>query len=68
MKDWDKERMLKYFDITGLLKPVIDTVQTEKTKPLKNKIIMSETKVNMNRKAVCVRRVLPLTRPKISKR
>ena len=68
MKDWDKERMLKYFDITGLLKPVNDTVQIEKAKPVKKKIIISETKVNFHRKTVRVRRVLSLTRPKISKR
>ena len=64
MKDWDKERISKYFDTSGLLKPENDTVQTEKVKHMKKKIIKSETKVNWNRKAVRVRRVLPLTRPK----
>ena len=68
MKDWDKERMSKYFDTTGLMKLVNDTIQTEKAKPMKKKIIISETKVNWNRKAVRVRRVLPVTRPNLSKR
>ena len=68
MKDWDKERISKYFDTKGLLKPVNDTVKTEEAKPMKKKIIVSETKMNWNRKAVRVRRVLPLTRLKISKK
>ncbi len=68
MKDWDKERMSKYFDTTGLLKLVNDTIQTEKAKPMKKKIIISEPKVKLNRKAVRIRRVLPPTRPNLSKR
>ena len=62
MKDWDKERMSKYFDTTGLLKLANDTIQTEKAKQMKKKIIISETKVNLNRKADRVRRILPFTR------
>ena len=34
--------MSKYFDTTGLLKLVNDTIQTEKAKPMKKKIIISE--------------------------
>ncbi len=68
MKDWDKERMSKYFDITGLMKLTNDTIQTEKAKPMKKKIIITEPKVKFSRKAVLVRRVLPLTRPNFSKK
>ena len=57
-----------YFDTTGLMKHVNDTIQTEKAKPMKKKIIISETKVNWNRKAVRVRRVLPLMHTNFSKR
>ncbi len=68
MKDWDKERMSKYFDITGLMKLANDTIQTEKGKPMKKKISITEPKVKSSRKAVLVRRVLPLTRPNFSKK
>lgn len=68
MKDWDKEQMSKYFDTTGLLKLAKDTIQTEKARHIKKKIIISETKVNLNRKDVRVRRILPLTRLSLSKR
>jgi hypothetical protein len=67
MKDWDKERILAYFDTTDLLNLVNTTIQTEKVKPMKNKKIKSETKMSWNRKSVRVRRVLPLKK-KLSKR
>jgi hypothetical protein len=68
MKDWDKERMSKYFDITGLMKLTNDTIQTEKAKPMKKKIIITKPKVKFSRKAVLVRRVLPIPRPNFSKK
>jgi len=67
MKDWDKERLSKFFDTTGLLKLVNDSVQTEQAKPMKKKAIVSEAKVDWTRKVVRVRRVLPLTRPKFAR-
>jgi hypothetical protein len=68
MKDWDKERMSKYFDTTGLMNLANDTIQTENVKPIKKKIIISEPKVKLSRKAVRGRRVLPLSRPNLTKR
>lgn len=62
MKDWDKERMSVYFDITGLMKLANDTIQTEKAKPLKKKNIISEPKIRLSRKAALIRRVIPLKR------
>ncbi len=61
MKDWDKERMSKYFDTTGLMKLANDTIQTEKAKPM-NKNIISEPKVKLSRKDALIRRVIPLKR------
>jgi hypothetical protein len=62
MKDWDKERMSKYFDTTELLKSANDTTQPEKVKPMKKKTIISEPTEKLSRKEVLVRRLRPYTR------
>jgi hypothetical protein len=58
MKEWDKERIARYFDTTDLWKLVNDSTHTKEAEPQILKVLLPKSKLKWNRKVERARRVL----------